>query len=254
MHFRIIILAAGKGKRMGNGDKPKALTPVGGKPILQYLVESIESSKVDGVPVVVTGPEKIRLCDEFGGRCDYVSQMEQLGTGHAVMVSKDMVIDSDALIVLYGDHPFISANTLKRLTARHAFGDNTITMMTTTVPSFDDWYSAFTHWGRILREPQSGHIIGIREYKDTNDQERGIKEVNPALFCFDSTWLWENIEKLNNNNAQQEYYLTDLIEMAVEQGKRISSLDVAPEEAIGINTPQECKVAEDLIEKFANKK
>lgn len=245
MIFRIVVLAAGKGKRMKQ-PFPKALTPVAGKPILQYLVESVEASKVDGPPVVVVGPERPKLCETFGVTCTYAVQQEQLGTGHAVLSAKEAVGKADALIVLYGDHPFLSADSLQRLAKRHEERGNVVTMMTTVVPNFNGWYTAFSHWGRILRG-SDGHIIGIREDKDATEEERKIQEVNPALFCFDAKWLWKHIETLKNENVQKEYYLTDLIAMAVSQGQKISSLEIAPEEAVGINTPEECRLAEDLI-------
>lgn len=247
MTFRFIILAAGKGTRM-KSDVPKALTPVGGKPILQHLHESIMDSGVDGVPVVVIGHERTRLCETFGGECDYVVQEEQLGTAHAVKVCKDTVVGADAIIVLYGDHPFVAAETLASLAKMHEESGGVLSMMTTTVPSFDGWRRAYLHWGRILRDSH-GHVIGIREYKDAMDSEREIKEVNPALYCFDTKWLWENIEQIKNFNASGEYYLTDLVELAVAQGHEISSLDVAPEQAVGINTPEELEIAEDLLSK-----
>ena len=245
--FRIAILAAGKGSRMKQ-NLPKALTPVAGKPILQYLVESINASQVNGIPLVVIGPEGRRLCDDFGGRCDYAIQSEQLGTGHAIKVSQTAVGDAEHLIVLYGDHPFISADSLRRLAERHLERENTITMMTVSLENFVGWRETFSHWGRILRGAD-GHITGIRENKDATEEEKTILEVNPALFCFKCAWLWQNIERLSNENAQKEYYLTDLVAMAVKQGEKISSLTIAPEEALGINTQEEQKIAEELLAK-----
>ncbi len=245
MKFRVVILAAGKGARM-KSDVPKALTPVGGKPILQYLVESVKASGLDPEPIVVVGHEGNRLCDVFGQACEYVVQDKQLGTGHAVLAAKDAVGGADAVIVLYGDHPFISAETLRKLARRHGERGNAVTMMTTTVPTFSDWYRAFSHWGRILRG-KDGHIVGIRQYKDAGEAERQIREVDPALFCFDTKWLWKNIEQLKNENVQGEYYLTDLIGMAVAQGQKISSIDIASEEVIGINTQEEREIAEQVL-------
>ena len=152
----------------------------------------------------------------------------------------------EAVIVLYGDRPFLSPESIRRLADRHAEGDNTITMMVVHVPHFNDWYNAFERWGRILRDQTTGHIIGNVEYKDASERQRAITEVNPSFYCFDTKWLWENIGKLTNRNAAGEYYLTDLIAMAVEQGRRISSLPVKPEEAIGVNTPQEHAFAEEV--------
>lgn len=247
MKFRTVILAAGKGTRMGS-DKPKVLLTIGGKPILQHLIESIKTSGVDGIPVVVVSPDGgTGVCEAFGEACHYAIQEKPLGTGHAVMCAKDAVGESDAVIVLYGDHPFVSENAIRRLVQIHSASSPAVTMMTTTVPSFDGWHSAFRHWGRILRDGH-GHIIGIREYKDAMDSEREIREVNPAMFCFDAKWLWKNIIQIKNQNANGEYYLTDLIELAVTQGHDIMGSEILPEESIGVNTPDEFALAEKIYE------
>lgn len=252
MTFRFVILAAGKGTRM-RSEIPKTLIPIGGKPILQHLYESVVASGLDGVPIVVVGRERTRLCESFGGSCEYVVQEKQLGTGHAVTVTKDAVGDAEALIVLYGDHPFISSESIRTLAKRHEERGNTITLMTSTVPTFDGWYKAFQYWGRILRG-DDGHIIGIREYKDASERERDIHELNPSLFCFNTAWLWEHIGRLKKENAQGEYYLTDLIQMAVEGKQPLSSINVAPEEVIGINTHGEREIAEEVLKRKEAKK
>ena len=244
MIFRFIILAAGKGTRMQQ-HVPKALTLIGGKPILQHLYESVKTSGVDGVPVIVVGPERPKLCDSWGGECDYVVQEQQLGTAHAVNVCRDAVNDADALIVLYGDHPFISPQTLRNLADLHQKNHSVLSIMTTTVASFDTWF-IYLHWGRVVRDLQ-GRIQAIREYKDATDSERMINEVNPALYCFDAVWLWKNINQIKNINANGEYYLTDLIELAVTQGYEIASMSIPPEEAVGINTQEEREIAETLL-------
>lgn len=251
MNFKIIVLAAGKGSRM-KSDIPKALTPVGGKPIIQHLHESILDSGVDSKPIIVIGHERKQICDGFGGECQYVVQEEQLGTAHAVKMAKDASYSSHAVIVLNGDHPFVSSTTLRRLSELHERSGGVLTMMTTTVPSFTGFYAAYLHWGRILRDIH-GHIIGVREFKDAMDSEREIREVNPAFYCFDSKWLWENIEQVKNINSKEEYYLTDLIELAVAQGNEIVSMNVAPEEAMGINTPEELSIAENLLKERVEK-
>ncbi len=247
MTFKFVILAAGKGTRMGL-DIPKALTPVGGKPILQYLYEAVVSSGVNGAPVVVIGHERNFLCEAFGKECEYAIQEEQLGTAHALNCAREQTADADAVVVLYGDHPFVSDETLRKLAAYHEEKKAKITMMTTKVETFDGWYKAFLHWGRVLRDAR-GHIIGIREYKDAMESERQIMEVNPALYCFDTKWLWENIDQIKNFNASEEYYLTDLVELAVTQAHEVASLFVPAEETIGINTPEEREIAETLIQK-----
>lgn len=226
-------------------ERPKALTPVAGKPILQHLLDAVSASGLDPRPVVVVGYKGEDVCAAMGTRCDYAVQTEQLGTGHAVAAAHDAAGDAAEIIVLYGDHPFISAETIRRLEARHRERGNVVTLMTATVPDFDGWHGAFERWGRILRGPD-GHVTGIREYKDATEEERAIREVNPSLFCFDAAWLWKNVAELRNENAQKEYYLVDLVATAVEQGEKISSIDVPPEEVIGVNTPDELAVAERL--------
>lgn len=244
MTFRFIILAAGKGSRMKQ-DLPKALTPIGGKPILQYLYESISDSNVDGAPVVVMAPDQPKLCEGWNGSCDYVIQQDQLGTGHAVNACREAVTDADAIIVLYGDHPFISAETLQRLAELHTHSEGVLSIMTTNVSSFDEWPNYY-HWGRIVRD-KNKQIMAIREYKDSMESELAITEVNPALYCFDTKWLWESIGQIKNYNAKGEYYLTDLVELAVAQGHNIASLSIPPEEAVGINTQEERVIAEKLL-------
>ncbi len=250
MHIKFVILAAGKGTRM-QSDIPKALTRIGEKPILQYLFDSIQQSGVDGTPVVVVGHGRDKLCEFFGAVCDYAVQDEPLGTGHAVMCAREKAAGADAVAVLYGDHPFVSSQTLRNLAELHQTKGAVISMMTTTVPSFEGWHSVFLHWGRILRDGH-GHMIGIREYKDAMESEQEIREVNPAMYCFDAAWLWDNISQLKNTNAKGEYYLTDLIELAVAQRREIASLSIAPEEAIGINTPEELRIAEEVLAKRSN--
>jgi bifunctional UDP-N-acetylglucosamine pyrophosphorylase/glucosamine-1-phosphate N-acetyltransferase len=245
MKFRCIVLAAGKGTRMKQ-DIPKTLTPVGGKPILQHLHESIIASDVGGAPVVVISPDQPKLCDAFAGECMYAYQEEQLGTAHAASMAGEQVDDVDSVIVLYGDHPFVSADSIKGLAKLHEESAGVLTMLTTTVPSFDDWYKGYNHWGRVLRDAD-GHIIGVREYKDAMESEREIMELNPSLFCFDRKWFWENIGQVKNTNASGEYYLTDMVELAVVQGHKIVSMSIPPEEAIGINTQEERAVAEKLL-------
>ncbi len=252
MNFRIVILAAGKGTRMKQ-DIPKALTPVLGKPILQHLLESIEASGLESNPVVVIGQDSPKLGEVIGRSCTHAIEEQQLGTGHAVRCTQEFVQDADALIVLYGDHPFLSASTLNRIASMHGTAlrglvTPPITMATTTIPSTDGWYQAFEKWGRILRD-SSGRVIGNRQFKDASEEEKQILERDPALFCFRTEWLWDRLARLKNENAQGEYYLTDLVSMAFDEGIEIQTVSIPPEEAIGINTPEELKIAEAILSK-----
>jgi len=245
MKFRIVILAAGKGTRMKQVI-PKALTPIGGKPILTHLFESIFSSGLEDSPVLVIGKDSPKMGDVIEKPCVHAIQEEQLGTGHAVLCAKEHVSDADAVLVLYGDHPFLSPNALQNIARTHSEQASPVTMATVSLPSINDWYQSFEKWGRILRDEQ-GNVIGIREYKDATDGEKQIMERNPALFCFDANWLWKKLADVKNENAQGEYYLTDVIAMAFDEGHIIPTVSISPEEAIGINTPEEKEIAEEIL-------
>ncbi|MEK7203349.1 MAG: NTP transferase domain-containing protein [Patescibacteria group bacterium] len=242
---KIIILAAGKGVRMNSAISiPKVLFPVNGIPMIERLIRSAIASKVDHRPIIVVAPDNkklfIKALTNYG--CDYVVQTEQLGTGHALACAKDLTVGADELLCLHGDHPLIKPETIRELVKNHR---NEIVIATTMVDNFNGWQKSFWQWGRIIRN--NGRIKAIIEFKDANDAIKNIKEVNPAIYRFNSQWLWENIDKIRNNNIQKEYYLTDLIKMAVDQGTKINSILINPKEAIGINTQDELKIVESLF-------
>ncbi|MFA4942406.1 MAG: NTP transferase domain-containing protein [Patescibacteria group bacterium] len=244
---QVIILAAGKGTRMGS-DLPKVLIPIKGKPIIQYLIESVLISGSSPKPIIVVSPDNQKIIRDALKEydLDYVVQEEQLGTGHAVSCAKKLLQNSEIekTLILYGDHPFIKPTTIQRIVGIHNYP---VTMVTTQVDNFEGWYQNFIHWGRIIRV--NDQIKEIIEFRDASPEQQAIKEINPALFCFDNTWLWKNIELLETNNQQREYYLTDLIKIATSQEIEINSLKIDPEEAIGINNLEELTIAEKLLNK-----
>ena len=242
--IKIIILAAGKGKRMED-DLPKVLVLIKGKPMIGHLLDSIIESGIDKNAIVVVSPENKELIKNSLKKynCQYAIQDEQLGTGHAIACAKDIVKeDIESVVVFYGDHPFVTPETIKKLKDVQR---GPITMMTIKVEDFNDWRKNFNNYGRMIRE--KGEIKEIKEFKDANAKEKEIKELNSGLYCFDSRWLWENIKKLESNNAQKEYYLTDLIKIATSQGKEINSIQIDPKEAFGVNSKEELEVAEGLM-------
>ena len=249
MQTRIVILAAGKGKRMG-ANVPKPLVEIAGKPMIEHLLENIHESGIDSCPVVVVAPDTHADFHEVcrDKRCEFALQEEQLGTGHAVLCSKDVVGDADAVLVLYGDHPFISAEILARVTKLHEDHHAVVSILTAKLPNFKGDYSVFESWGRIVRDA-SGKVMGICEAKDATEEQRAITEVNPAIYLFDATWLWEHLPELQNTNANGEYYLTDLVKMAVEEGEDVRTALADPFEVIGVNTPEELARAEQLLGK-----
>ncbi len=242
MKQRIVILAAGKGRRM-NSQLPKVLVPLNGKPMIEHLLSSVMKSGVDNQPVIVTSPDNIEIIKNSlkNYNCEYVIQNKQLGTGHALASAQEVLKDADRIICLYGDHPFVGAKTIKMLASEC---QGAITIMTNIVNDSEEWQKVFHHWGRIVR--QNGKIKAIVEFKDADDEIKKIKEVNPAYYCFDGGWLWRNIERLKNNNAQEEYYLTDLIKLAFEQGREINSIIIDCKEAVGVNCLEELETAKKV--------
>lgn len=245
--FRVVILAAGKGTRMKNNDLPKALTPFRGKPMISNLLDTIARSGIDEKPVVVVGFQAEKIRAVLGDRVLYVEQTTQRGTGDAVRCAQELLEPTaDVVVVLYSDHPLVHASTLKKLRFLHEREGRVVTMMTTTVQDFEDWRRPFYDFGRILRNA-GDEVVGIVEKKDATPSQLSIRELNPALFCFDAKWLWEYLPKIQNQNAQGEYYLTDLIHMAIQGGFRIASMNIDPLESIGVNTPEHLALAESVL-------
>jgi bifunctional UDP-N-acetylglucosamine pyrophosphorylase/glucosamine-1-phosphate N-acetyltransferase len=243
MKKKVIILAAGKGTRM-HGETAKVLVSVNGQPMIEYALAAVKNICK---PVVIIGYQGDLVAQQLGDRAEIVWQVEQLGTGHAVSCAKEILNKfNGAILILYGDHPLVTENTIEKLFELHEKKDATISLMTTVVPNFSDWREGFNGFGRILRDKQ-GEILGIRELKDCTAIEKEIFEVNPGYYCFESQWLWKNIDKIQNKNNQKEYYLTDLIELAVQEKERIFSLKIDAKECLGINTEEQRAFVESIL-------
>lgn len=242
---QIVILAAGKGTRM-NSDLPKALVDLKGKPMIKYLLDSVVKSEIDPKPIIIVSPDNKEIISESlkDYSVQYAIQTEQLGTGHAVSCVKELIKpETENIIVLYCDHPFLKTESLKKCAATKI---ETVMVMTTELPDFEDWRHNFYHWGRFVRN-ENKEIERIVEFKDATPEEQLITEVNPGFMAFNSAWLWHNIALLSNNNSQHEYYLTSLPGIAFAEGYKIPSVSIEAHEAMGINSPEELKIAETLI-------
>ncbi|HBR80428.1 TPA: hypothetical protein DEA21_02140 [Candidatus Uhrbacteria bacterium] len=243
---RVVILAAGKGSRMG-ADVPKALVPVAGRPMIDYLIDSIKKSGLEEKPIVVIGHDMEKMREYLSDRCEFAIQADQLGTGHALQCALPNLEDTDRVIVLYGDHAFVSSETIRQLAEKCQLCSSPVMLMTLDVGDFEDWRKTFYDFGRIGRNA-AGEVERIIERKDANDEEKLIVEVNPGYYCFSVEWVKQNIEKLGNKNAQGEFYLTDLIGLAMSQGYPIETMTVNnPLEGIGVNSPEQLKLAEEAL-------
>ncbi|MBI2484652.1 NTP transferase domain-containing protein [Candidatus Uhrbacteria bacterium] len=245
---KIVILAAGKGKRMGL-EIPKVLVPIQGRPMLAWLLEAVESAEVDGPPVVVYGPGLEEICTFVGARGHCTLQAKQLGTAHAVLAAKDALAGAKRLVVMYGDVPFISARAIRKIVEYHIKKPCPIMAAVGVVESYTGWQRIFQQLGRIMRD-EDGLIHAIREAKDATEEELRIREINAGFYVFDAEWLWNHIENVQNKNAQEEYYLTDVIAMAVSEGLPVRTYQIPIEECIGINKLEERDVAEVVAQQL----
>jgi len=247
---QVIIMAGGKGMRMNMTDKPKTMIPVSGKPIVEHIVEAAEKAVPETKPVVVVGFQGHTIREYFNDRVTCVEQKEQLGTGHAVACAAPLLRDRSDIshvIVIAGDQPLISAATIRTILAHHEEQGETITLGTVVAPDFSGIHEHLLHYGRIVREPD-GTVERIVEYKDATEEERDIREVNTSVYCFESSWLWEHIDRLGSDNASREFYITDLIGMAMKEGKNICAIPLPdPLEGLNVNTPEHLAAIEGIF-------
>jgi len=240
-----IILAAGKGTRM-ESELPKVLISLRGKPLIEYLFDTIES--IDGLPkpITVVGYRKEDVKKVLGDRCLYAIQKEQLGTGHAVSCALDLVKEP-SVIVMYGDMPFISKKDIMQMIDTHINTGNVLTMVTVSVPDYLEDRKNIERYGRVIRK--NGKVTETIEYKDATDEVRAITEVTPSYFVINTEWLKNSIGKIKAENVQKEYYLPDLVKIAIDEGKEVSTVALDYTSVLGANTRQELAVLEDILKK-----
>ena len=222
-----VVLAGGQGKRM-KAPIPKPMFRVLGEPMLEWVLSACESAGLARI-CVITGYESKQIEDYLGGRCETAFQAERLGTGHAVMQAIPFLKgDTDGnTLVLCGDAPFIDCDTIRDSLAQHIAEGNALTVITASVEQ------PFGY-GRILRT-ETG-IAGIVEEKDATDEQRKITEINSGCFWFRTADLITLLGKIQNNNAQKEYYLTDTVAIAIADGLRAGAFcSQNPDVVLGAN-------------------
>jgi bifunctional UDP-N-acetylglucosamine pyrophosphorylase/glucosamine-1-phosphate N-acetyltransferase len=234
-----IVLAAGQGTRM-KSPLPKMLHPLAGRPLIYYSVRAaLDAGASDVVVVVGHGGEKVQafLSDTFGAKVRTALQAEQQGTGHAALMAMPALEGVDSTLLLYGDAPLVEVSDLRALAAAlEGHADAPLALLTCVL---DDP----TGYGRVLRDPK-GRVLGIREHRDLrNEKERSISEVNPGFYAARTSFLREALGELRPDNAQNELYLTDIVEAAGKKGGAIA-LPTAPASLVGVNDRTQLASAE----------
>jgi bifunctional UDP-N-acetylglucosamine pyrophosphorylase/glucosamine-1-phosphate N-acetyltransferase len=243
---KIIILAGGKGTRMKT-EIPKVLTQVKGKTLISYLLKNVE--EVYAEPSFIIGYKGEEVIEATENKYHYIWQRQQLGTGHAISCAKDQLENKGYknIMVVPGDQPLISGKTLKMALDHHKDNESVITLITAEVPNYEGDFANYYNCGRIVKD-DNGKVEKIVELKDASDECKEINEVNLSCYCFNADWLWSNIGSLKNNNKAQEYYLTDLIEMAVEQKRAVHSISlIDPIEGLGVNSMEQLEIVEKYV-------
>jgi UDP-N-acetylglucosamine pyrophosphorylase len=237
-----VILAAGKGTRMKT-DLPKVAVSLKNKPLIIYVLDSIQTSGIHK-KVVVVGFKKeivIPICKEIPG-VEFAEQMEQLGTGHALLSAESNFLNTSdhPILVACGDVPLIHNSTFESLLKLHTETKSQATILTAHMENPSGY-------GRIIRNSQ-GLVEKIVEEKDANDKEKSVQEINTGTYVFQSGKLFEYLKSIKNTNAQKEYYLTDLIEVYIRNNDKVSALQIEnPSECQGINSPQDLESAENIL-------
>ena len=234
--FSAIILAAGKGRRM-KSDLAKVLHPLCGRPMLSYPVAAARSAGAKRI-VVVIGHQAEQIRVQFRGQgLIFVEQREQLGTGHAVLQAEGVFRDHvGTLVILCGDVPLIRPETIKSMHDHHRMKGATVTVLT-TIPENP------TGYGRVVKTGD-GRAVRIVEERDAGPEDKKIREINTGIYCVESRFLFSAVAGLGNRNAQGEYYLTDIVDIAWQRGmEAVSFVAADPVEVMGINSPEELEKA-----------
>ena len=243
----VILLAAGLGKRM-KSSMPKVLHLLGGKPLLLYTLWAARGLSPKRIAIVVGhGADAVkRACGDDG--IAWVFQERQLGTGHAVRCTEEVFRDfSGDLLILSGDVPLISRKTLLELLRHHREENAAVTLLTASLEQP-------MGYGRILRNTR-GEVTGIVEERDAAEAEKQIREVNAGIYAVSSDFLFSALERLTNRNQQREYYLPDIVEVALRNGKSVKTIQVKnTEEILGINTREELAIMEKSLQERINRK
>lgn len=238
--FCALILAAGKGTRM-QSDLAKVLHKMNDRPLLSYVLATARAAGAEKI-VVIVGHQSDKVREAFpDADLEFALQNPQLGTGHAVMQARSLLADYPGLtVILCGDVPLLLSDTVRTLVASHQAAGAAVTVLTTEPPG--------PHaYGRIVKNDR-GEVLKIVEHRDATDREKEILEINTGIYCVDTPFLFAALNQVKNDNRQKEYYLTDIVEIARKEGRKVQACLTADYvEVMGINTLEELRKAGDYL-------
>lgn len=241
MGVAAVILAAGKGTRM-KSERPKVLHKICGKPMIVHVIDAVEKAGAEKT-VVVVGYKGEEVEKELGGRVTTVYQREQLGTAHALLQARSVLEGyKGRILVVCGDTPLVSYDTLRKLVGESERASASATVLTAVLEDPSGY-------GRIIRDA-GGNVSKIVEQKDAGPDELAVREINAGIYCFAAEGLFEALSGLDSDNAQGEYYLTDIIEVYKNKGLKVNALSSAdPLEILGVNDRRQLARVEKIMRK-----
>lgn len=240
-----IVLAAGEGTRMKSKNS-KVLHKALGRSLINHVIDAAQYAGSEKICLVV-GYKGEEVKKEIGDTVDYAVQKERLGTGHAVMQANSFIKEEGDILVLYGDTPLITGETLKNLIDTHRKENNGVTILSAIVEEP-------TGYGRIIRD-KNGNFLKNVEHKDATQEELEVNEINGGMYCFKSGLLKEALKELTNNNVQGEYYLTDTLHIILSKGYSVNAVVVKDSnEILGVNSREQLAEVIQIMKRRINKK
>lgn len=242
--LKVIILAAGEGKRM-KSKLPKVLHKVQGKTMADHVIDAAECAGADDICVVIGhGAETVKEALK-NRKVKFALQQKQMGTGHAVMQAGDFIEDGADIVVLYGDTPLITAQTINKILDFHRTENNSISIISAMVDNP-------AGYGHIIRDI-NGNFLKNVEHKDADEKERLVKEINTGIYCFTGEALKKGLSLLKNDNVQGEYYLPDTLEIILKDGGRVNAMTAeSADEFAGVNSKAQLAAAEKAMRSRIN--
>lgn len=243
MYKCALILAAGQGKRI-KSNTPKVLHKVCGKEMVNHVIDNMREARIEDINVIIGKGAELVKDGTKDKQVSYSIQEEQLGTGHAVKCAKDFLQGKEGIVAVFaGDAPLTKIETINNLIEEHILKRNSATLLSAYVKDP-------TGYGRIIRD--GDEVLKIVEHKDCTEEELEVKEMNAAMYCFDIKELLISLEELSNDNTQGEYYLTDVIGILKNKGKRVGAVVTDYEDTIGVNSRAQLAEAEEILKNRIN--